>query len=459
MIACLLAACALVASLGAPASARAAAGVDFRRDVRTIDGFGFSEAFQRANVMRGLFGLSKADQREVLRLLFDRRTGAGASVLRLGIGSSSDDVYDHMRSIEPVDPGGPDAPPRYVWDGEDNGQVWLARQAHKYGVRRYYADAWSAPGFMKTNGDDANGGTLCGLSGTNCPSGDWRAAYARYLVQYTRFYHDEGIRITDLGFTNEPDLTVSYASMRFTPAQATEFTRILGPLAAADGLGVACCEATGWDDQTGYTQALLTDPAAARWIGTITGHAYEGPITGPQPARRPVWMSEWAPTGWNEHWDDGSDNDGITVAEHIHNALTTGDASGYLYWLGASRGGTGAFIQLVDGGGYEVSRRLWAFAAYSRFVRPGATRVAVRSGDPALRVTAFRNPGGGRVIEIINTAAAGTTANLTLNRGGRPRAYLTDETHALTPVNAAQAHGRDLTVSLAPRSLTTVVLR
>jgi glucuronoarabinoxylan endo-1,4-beta-xylanase len=80
--------------------------------------------------------------------------------------------------------------------------------------------SWSAPGYMKTNGDEANGGSLCGLAGAACASGDWRRAYANYLVQYTRFYAQEGITIDDIGFTNEPDFTATYSSMRFTPAQA-----------------------------------------------------------------------------------------------------------------------------------------------------------------------------------------------------------------------------------------------
>lgn len=41
---------------------------------------------------------------------------------------------------------------------------------------------------MKTNGRDSNGGSLCGVPGTNCTSGDWRQAYADYLVKYIQFY-------------------------------------------------------------------------------------------------------------------------------------------------------------------------------------------------------------------------------------------------------------------------------
>jgi hypothetical protein len=150
--------------------------------------------------MRGSDGLSPQRQREVLDLLLSTETGAGLSILRLGIGSTPG------TSIQPTDPGGPYAPPQYVWDGDDDGQVWLAQEAQAYGVSRFYANAWSAPGYMKTNGDEANGGTLCGLQGASCPSGDWRRAYANYLVQYTRFYAQEGIPITDIGFTQRTRL-------------------------------------------------------------------------------------------------------------------------------------------------------------------------------------------------------------------------------------------------------------
>ncbi|MBC6458201.1 glycoside hydrolase family 30 protein [Actinomadura sp. HBU206391] len=463
-----------VMALAAPAAPALATGapsgsVDFRSGLQPIDGFGFAQPFQRASLMRGTpapgntEGLPPAKQREVLDLLLSRDKGAGLSILRLGIGSSADSVYDHMRTIQPTDPGGPDAPPKYEWDGDDGGQVWLAKQAKAYGVKRFYADAWSAPGYMKDNGTDANGGTLCGLSGTTCASGDWRQAYANYLVQYARFYRREGIKLTDIGFTNEPDLTVSYASMRFTPAQAAEFIKIFGPTVKRSGLGmkVACCDVAGWTGQQEYTAAIEADPQAAKWVATHTGHPYVSPVTGPLPTERHVWMSEWSPNGttWNENWDDGSGYDGFTIAEDIHRTLTTGNANAYVFWFGASIGATRGLIQL-DGANYNVSKRLWALAAYGRFIRPGATRVSATATDPALKLTAYRNADGTKVVEILNTATTRTQAALTLDRPalGRVTSYLTDGEHSLAKTGAARAHGKRLAVDLAPRSLTTVVL-
>ena len=193
----------------APASALsprqgATINVDLAQTFQTMDGFGASEAFQCAVTIQRL---SETEQRKFLDLMFSREAGAGLSILRNGIGSSPDMRDDHMVSIQPTNPGGPDAEPKYVWDESDNGQLWVSREAvHTYGLATIYANAWSAPGYMKTNGNDANGGTLCGVSGANCQSGDWKQAYADYLVQYVKYYEAENVKITHIGFINEPDL-------------------------------------------------------------------------------------------------------------------------------------------------------------------------------------------------------------------------------------------------------------
>ncbi|TDC80335.1 glycoside hydrolase [Streptomyces hainanensis] len=466
-------AAALAASLLPMASATAESGgrpvggsIDFGDRRQAIDGFGFSQAFQRADVMHGSRGLTPEHQREVLDLLLDRETGAGFSILRLGIGSSADDVYDHMRSIQPADPGGPDAEPAYEWDGDDGGQVWLAREARRYGVERFYANAWSAPGYMKTNGDDANGGTLCGLPGAAaCASGDWRQAYADYLVQYARFYAREGIELTDLNFTNEPDLTTSYASMVFTPEQAADMAAVLGRTVAESefaDLNVACCDAAGWAEQRAYTEAIEAHPEASELVDVHTGHPYRNPATSPLPTDKPVWMSEWNPNGdaWTEGWDDGTGYDGMSLAEDVHEALADAEVNAYVYWFGASLGTTRAPIQL-DGADYRVSRRLWALAAYSRFIRPEAVRVEAASEHASVEVTAFRNADGSRVVELLNHDAGPVRQSFDVSgvRGtARGDVYLTDETHALERTGRASVRHGGLTVELPPRSLTTVVL-
>lgn len=112
--------------------------VDLTKTYQTMDGFGFSLAFQRANLITNMS--DKTKQRELLDLLFNRTTGAGFSIIRNGIGSSPDSRGDHMNSIAPTNPGGPKAEPSYVWDGKDSGQLWVTqRGVAEYGLGTVYA--------------------------------------------------------------------------------------------------------------------------------------------------------------------------------------------------------------------------------------------------------------------------------------------------------------------------------
>jgi O-glycosyl hydrolase len=109
---------------------------------QTIDGFGASAAWQAGAIQ----GLASAQQTKAVDLLFSSTSGAGLTILRNRIGSGG--TGD---SIEPTSPGSATSTPKYVWDGSDSGQVWLSKQARALGVQFIYADAWSAPAFMKTN--------------------------------------------------------------------------------------------------------------------------------------------------------------------------------------------------------------------------------------------------------------------------------------------------------------------
>ncbi len=165
--------------------------VDPSKTFQKMDGFGCSLAFQRANLITNL--KDKDKQRQLLDLLFNTTTGAGLTMLRNGIGSSPDSSSDHMNSFAPKDPGGPTAKPQYQFDGKDSGQLWVSQEAYKtYGVRTFYANSWSAPGYMKTNGKETNGGAI---------SKDWYQAFANYLLAYVGFYRDAGVVISQLSLS------------------------------------------------------------------------------------------------------------------------------------------------------------------------------------------------------------------------------------------------------------------
>lgn len=139
-----------LASLASQTFGQTAITVNVATKYQNIDGFGFSQAFGRAKEFQNA---AAATSKTALDYLFSTTTGAGFSIIRnrIGSGGSGD-------SIEPTSPGSPSGTPSYTWDSDDSGQVWFSKQAVSYGVTTIYADAWSAPGFMKTSGSDSTPG-------------------------------------------------------------------------------------------------------------------------------------------------------------------------------------------------------------------------------------------------------------------------------------------------------------
>ncbi|MBX6765419.1 MAG: twin-arginine translocation signal domain-containing protein [Rubrobacteraceae bacterium] len=439
--------------------------VDGASRLQRIDGFGFSEAFQRANILHGSEGLSQEKQREVLDLLFDTEKGAGFSILRNQIGSAPDNTFDHMRSIEPTSPGSPTAKPHYVWDGSDNSQVWLSKEAMRYGVRTIYADAWSAPGYMKTNGSYKDGGYLCGVPGTSCPY-DWRQAYANYLVQYLRFYEQEGIEITYVGFLNEPELATSYASMQSNGLQAADFIKILGPTLERSGLGtkIACSDSVGWKEAEKMAQQILSDPEAAEHLSLVTGHGYaDGPSFPIESDGRPVWQSEWSTfDSWNTSWDDGSESSGLSWASRISTALSEASVNAFFYWWGAHEKDDNEGLIRLQGNSYSVSKRLWAFAGYSRSVRPGDVRLESHVRNPNLKVTAFRGRGERLSVQAINTSGSDAVVEVEVRHAGVGRwitPYLTNGLNSLSKKKPLAVRRGTFRTTIPARSMVTFVNR
>ncbi|KAF1835492.1 putative endo-exoxylanase [Decorospora gaudefroyi] len=438
--------------------------VDLSRTYQTMDGFGICESFQRANQMRAL---SPELQRYSLDLLFNRTSGAGFSILRNGIGSSPDSRSDHMVSIAPKNPGGPNAEPIYVWDGNDNSQVWLSLEAVKtYGVKTIYANAWSAPGYMKTNNNDANGGTLCGVSGARCGSGDWRQAYANYLVQYITFYQNIGVDITHLGFLNEPELTTSYASMRSNGQQAADFIKVLRPTldrANFTQVKVTCCDAEGWRHQQSMMGGLSS---VSNMLGTITAHSYTSQPNFAINTPHHVWQTEaadlrgpWA-TAFYAYNGAG---EGLNWANQIHTAITSGNANAYLYWVGIQGGATNSKLVRISDDKRSVipSKRFWAMANWSRHVRPGAVRVGASGGPNGSRVSAFKNVDGRVAVQVIQggTQSGTVTVRVPGLVATTAEAWITDNNHDCDEVAVTlAADGASASAQVPGRSMVTFVL-
>ncbi|MDX6344140.1 MAG: hypothetical protein QOH87_4278, partial [Trebonia sp.] len=230
------------------------------------------------------------------------------------------------------------------------------------------------------------------MAGASCKSGDWRQAYADYLVQYAKDYAAAGVPLTYVGPENETTIAPPQDGMIMSPAQTVNLMGILGATLARSGLSTL----RGWS--------------------------------------KPAWETEWAPFGfqpWDPAWDDGSPSSGFTWAQNIYTGLTAANLDAFLYLWGASTSSlTGPNTGLVEVKGNTVaaSGRLWAFASYSRFIRPGAVRIGTTTSATGLDVTAFRNSDGSTAVIVLNSARSSKVATFSLRglSGAHVTPYLTD---------------------------------
>jgi glucuronoarabinoxylan endo-1,4-beta-xylanase len=200
----------------------------------------------------------------------------------------------------------------------------------------------------------------------------------------------------------------------------------------------------------------------------FTSHGYfaapDSPLRG---WSKPVWETEWAPFGfqpWDPAWDDGSPSSGFTWAQHIYTGLTAANLNAFLYLWGASTSSlTGPNTGLVEVNGNTVatSGRLWAFASFSRFIRPGAVRIGTTTSATGLEVTAFRNSNGSIALVVLNSAHSRQLATFSLRGlgGAHVTPYLTDTSHQLSAQSPTTVRNSAFTATLPPRSLVTYDIR
>jgi O-glycosyl hydrolase len=436
--------------------------IDGGRTYQRIAGFGAAEAFGEAESVRDA---PAAAQKEALDLLYSRTGGAGLTILRNEISA------DVGTTIEPTAPSSPTAKPAYLSlsaINDDDGQLWFTQTIKKdYGVTDVFADAWSAPAFMKTNDSVPNGGTLCGVPGATCASGDWRQAYADYLTQYAKDYAAAGDPLSYVGPENEANIGPDYDSMIMSPDQTADFLDYLGPTLARSGLRTRteCCATEGWDYAQQYAAAIEADPIASRYTSVFTSHGYtEAPASPLAGWTKPAWESEWAQFGasWDPAWDDGTASSGFTWAQNIYTALTAANVSAFLFWEGIDPNNGNGGLVFLDNGTPLASGRLWAFANFSRFVRPGAIRVGTSTADGDLDVAAFRNINGSAAIVVLNTATTAQTASFSLRGTGATRSavtpYLTDATHDTARQHRIRVGDGLFTATVPARALVTYYL-
>lgn len=105
-----------------------------------------------------------------------------------------------------------------------------------------------------------------------------------------------------------------------------------------------------------------------------------------------------------------------------------------------------------------MSKRFWAFAQYSRTIRPKAVRVGI-SGGNNLRSTAFLNADGSIAVNIINAGGGEAGLSIAGIAATAVKGWTTDNTHDMTELDVAVGTDGTVTgVSVPARGMISLVI-
>ena len=132
---------------------------------------------------------------------------------------------------------------------------------------------------------------------------------------------------------------------------------------------------------------------------------------------------------WPEQGPSTTIENGIAVAIWVHDALTRGMASAWLWWWYRAYDtddNEGLYIQDPPGqkSTWKDTKRHYTLMNYSRFIRPDYTRVEVTGAAPTdVLLSAYKGADGTVVVVAINKSA--TAASIPIAVGGTAPAMLT----------------------------------
>lgn len=398
-----------------------------------MDGFGAADTWAPGGALSAAQG----------QLFFDPQNGIGLSILRVGI-----DVNGTIL--------GGDAAYSDV------------KLAASYGAMVWGAP-WSPPAGDKTNDSEIDGGTL--LESDYMSWASVLAGFAATVKQQT------GVQLYAISAQNEPDFWASYATCLYTPAQMTEFVKVLAPLLAGldPPVQLIAPEPDTWahlwgtvGNGSGYGTAILADPAASSAVNIIATHDYgHRNDTNPSRPAPPSGMSQriWQTEMSDETAADLDITHGIQVATWVYAAIVSGGASAWHYWwlVNQNTDGEGLLEQTGTAGDINSPpKRLYTLGNFSKFVRPGYVRADVSGTLPSdTLVAAFQSPSDGTtVIVAINSAASSTTLPIFVGGTAWPAQvvpWVTSDSDNLASQPAIALSNATFTATLAPESVTTFV--
>jgi glucuronoarabinoxylan endo-1,4-beta-xylanase len=340
----------------------------------------------------------------------------------------------------------------YQGNGTSTPETQTALLAQARGAK-VWATPWTPPTADKSNTNSVEG-TLTNAS-----------AYATFLVNYVAAMKSAGVDLYAISAQNEPDANVTYESCVYTPStMATFVANTLGPAFAGSSVKVMAPETQNFCSSglPGFISALENSSAAWSALSIIATHEYGCTPAIAEPAIASAGKEYWE----TEIYDtthttaDTTMLTGLWVANTMYDALVNANMNAWHYWwFYPASNDNGA---LWDYSSKKPSKRLWVMGNFSRFVRPGFSRIDVSGSKPSgVSVAAFLNPADATVaIVAINTNTS--TATLPIFVAGtqwpaQVTPWVTSSSADLASQSAITVTGANFSAVLAAQSVTTFV--
>jgi glucosylceramidase len=389
---------ALPAAAG-PAKGDEAVTIDTSRHFQKMHGFG--AAITDASALL-LSEMPEEKRKSIMAELFGRaNNGLGLSFTRLTVGASDFSTSDYSYDDTP---GNTPDPELRHFSIEPAKKYVLPRTREALAINPdllVMISPWSAPAWMKT--------TRSLIKGELVPQ--YYQPFADYLARTVEAFGREGVPVSMITIQNEPDFEPDdYPGMRVnSPDRAVIIGKYVGPTFRARGLKTQILDYDhNWDNPE-MPLTVLNDLVARQYVSGVAWHCYEGDV----PAQTPVhdaypdkdaWLTECSGGEWSPKYAE--------VLGWMTDKLIIGASNnwsrGTLLWNlaldpkhGPHTGGCTDCrgVVTIDPTTGAVTRNVeyYVLGHASRFVLPGAYRVATATRGDQVEAAGFVNPDGSRV--------------------------------------------------------------
>jgi glucosylceramidase len=216
-----------------------------------------------------------------------------------------------------------------------------------------------------------------------------------------------------------------WESCIFTAEEERDFIKqYLGPTLQKQGL--ASKKLIAWDHNRDLlfqrASTILNDKEAAKYVWGIGFHWYETWTGGPMQFDNLRLVNQAFPgknliftEGCKEKFDIDSVNN-WSLGERYGNSMINDFNNGTVAWTdwnilldehgGPNHVGNFCFAPLhgdTKAGKLIYTNAYWYIGHFSKFIRPGATRIAASASRAQLQTTAFQNTDGSIVVVVMNT--------------------------------------------------------